>query len=85
MGSLKAGFGRNKEIFSSSHWNGSCRLEDNWSTSWPYASGNFSSFFSRNRFSQIMRFLHLNDSAHYIPKQGYRKHLESGEALKPHP
>ena len=44
------------------------RLEDHWSTSWPYASGNFSSFFSRNRFSLIMRFLHLNDSAHYIPK-----------------
>ena len=26
VGSLKAGFGRNKEIFSSSHWNGSCQL-----------------------------------------------------------
>ena len=44
------------------------KVEDHWSTSWPYAPNNFSSIFTRNRFSLIMRFLHLNDSSQYIPK-----------------
>ena len=44
------------------------KVEDHWSTSWPYASNNFSSIFTRNRFSLIMRFLHLNNSSQYIPK-----------------
>ena len=44
------------------------RIEDHWSTSWLFASSNFSSIFKRNRFSLIMRFLHLNDSSNYVPK-----------------
>ena len=44
------------------------RIEDAWVTTWPFASYTFSSVMSRNRFSLIMKFLHLNDSTHYIPK-----------------
>ena len=44
------------------------RLEDYWATSWPFATHTFSSVMSRDRFSLILRFLHINDSAQYIPK-----------------
>ena len=39
------------------------RIEDHWSTSWPFASSNFSSIFMRNRFSLIM-----SESSNYVPK-----------------
>ena len=43
-------------------------IEDCWVTTWPFATSSFSSVLKRDRFSLIMRFLHLNDSTHYIPK-----------------
>ena len=42
--------------------------EDCWVTSWPFATVTFSSILKRNRFSLIMKFLHLNDSTKYVPK-----------------
>ena len=44
------------------------RLEDYWSTSWPFATNTFSSILKRDRFSLLLRFLHLNDSTQYIHK-----------------
>ena len=44
------------------------QIEDAWSTKWPFATTTFSSILKRDRFSLILRFLHLNDSTHYIPK-----------------
>ena len=43
-------------------------IEDCWVTSWPFATFTFSSIMSRDRFSLLLRFLHLNDSTKYIPK-----------------
>ena len=43
-------------------------MEDHWVTSWPFATATFSSILKRDRFSLIMRFLHLNDSTKYVPK-----------------
>ncbi len=43
-------------------------IEDYWSTSWPFASSTFSSIMKRDRFSLVLKFLHLNDNSHYIPK-----------------
>ena len=43
-------------------------IEDYWVTSWPFAISTFSSVMSRDRFSLLLRFLHLNDSTKYIPK-----------------
>ena len=43
-------------------------IEDYWVTSWPFATPTFSSILKRDRFSLLMRFLHLNDSSKYIPK-----------------
>ena len=43
-------------------------MEDYWVRAWPFANTNFSSVLKRDRFSLLLRFLHLNDSAHYIPK-----------------
>ena len=42
--------------------------EDCWITSWPFATVTFSSILKRDRFSLIMKFLHLNDSTKYVPK-----------------
>ena len=42
--------------------------EDCWVTSWPFATVTFSSILKRDRFSLIMKFLHLNDSTKYVPK-----------------
>ena len=44
------------------------RLEDYWLRSWPFATSTFSSLMSRDRFSLMLRFLHLNDSNGYVPK-----------------
>ena len=38
------------------------RVEDAWVTTWPFTSSAFSGIMSRNRFSLVMSFLHLNDS-----------------------
>jgi len=43
-------------------------IEDAWVTSWPFATTTFSSIMSRDRFSLILRFLHLNDSTKYVSK-----------------
>ena len=44
------------------------KVEDAWMTTWPFASSSFSGIMSRDRFSLVMRFLHINDSTQYIPK-----------------
>ena len=44
------------------------RIEDYWLKSWPFCTSNFSSVMSRDRFSLILRFLHLNDNSGYVPK-----------------
>ena len=44
------------------------RLEDYWLTSWPFATPTFSRVMSRDRFSLVMRFLHLNDNSKYVRK-----------------
>ena len=44
------------------------QIEDAWSTKWPFAMTTFSSIMKRDRFSLILRFLHLNNSAKYIAK-----------------
>ena len=44
------------------------RLEDYWMTTWPFATPTFSKVMSRDRFSLIMRFLHLNDNTKYVRK-----------------
>jgi len=44
------------------------QIEDAWSTKWPFAMPTFSSILKRDRFSLLLRFLHLNDSTKYIPK-----------------
>ena len=41
---------------------GKTRIEDYWSTSWPFSTNAFSSVMSRNRFQLLLRFFHLNDS-----------------------
>ena len=43
-------------------------IEDTWVISWPFATTTFSSIISQDRFSLILKFLHLNDSTKYIPK-----------------
>ena len=44
------------------------KMEDHWSTKWPFGRQSFSRIMSRDRFSVILRFFHVNDSAGYIPK-----------------
>ena len=44
------------------------RIEDHWSTSWPFSSSNFSSILRGIGSHWIMRFLHLNDISNYVPK-----------------
>ena len=44
------------------------QIEQAWSTKWPFATTTFSSIIKRDRFSLILRFLHLNDSSKYVPK-----------------
>ena len=41
-------------------------IEDYWSTSWPFATVTFSSVLKRDRFSLVLKFLHLNDNSKYI-------------------
>ncbi|CAI8022082.1 hypothetical protein GBAR_LOCUS12995, partial [Geodia barretti] len=43
-------------------------VEGHWSTTWPYSSLACSKVLKRDRFSLIMKFLHLNDNSCYIPK-----------------
>ena len=43
-------------------------IEDSWVTSWPFATNTFSSVMPRDRFSLLLRFLHLSDSTKYVPK-----------------
>jgi hypothetical protein len=43
-------------------------LEDHWVTTWPYSSQTCSKVLKRDRFTLILKFLHLNNNAHYIPK-----------------
>ena len=49
------------------------RIEDHWTTSWPYSNDTCSRIMTRDRFSLIMKFLHLNDNKRYIKKgnKGY--------------
>ena len=49
------------------------RIEDYWSTSWPFSTKAFSSIMSRNKFQLLLQFLHLNDAKGYIKRgeQGY--------------
>ncbi len=43
-------------------------IGDYWSTSWPFASSTFSSIMKRDRFSLLLKFLHLTDNNHFIHK-----------------
>ena len=43
-------------------------IEDYWITSWPFANTTFSPVLKRDRFTLLLRFLHLNNNANYIPK-----------------
>ena len=43
-------------------------IEDYWRTTWPFENRAISSTMIRNRFGQLMKFLHLNDNSHYIKK-----------------
>ncbi|CAI8029910.1 PiggyBac transposable element-derived protein 4, partial [Geodia barretti] len=43
-------------------------IEDHWVTTWPYSSEACSKVLSRDRFSLIMKFLHLSDNSQYIPR-----------------
>ena len=43
------------------------KLEDYWSTLWPFHI-HFSDVMSRDHFSVILKFFHLNDSSKFIPK-----------------
>ena len=45
------------------------RLDDYWVTSWPFSSNTFSQIMSRDWFSCILKFLHLNNSE-MMPKKG---------------
>lgn len=44
------------------------KLEDYWATSWPFHIHTFSNIMSRDRFSVILKFLHVNDSFKFIQK-----------------
>ena len=44
------------------------KLEDYWSTTWPFHIRTFSDVISRDRFSVILKFFHLNDNSNFIPK-----------------
>ena len=44
------------------------QLDDYWSKSWPFATTTFSKVMSRDRFSLILKFFHLNDHTMYIRK-----------------
>ena len=43
-------------------------IDDYWCTSWPFQTKCVSSIMTRNRFSLLMKFLHLNNNELYIPK-----------------
>ena len=43
-------------------------IEDYWVTSWPFSNNIFSDVLKRDRFTLLLRFLHLNDNSKYIPK-----------------
>ena len=43
-------------------------IEDYWVTSWPFSNNTFSDILKRDRFTLLLRFLHLNDNSRYIPK-----------------
>ena len=44
------------------------KTEDHWITSWPFCSSSCSQIMSRDRFSMLLRFFHLNDNKMYIKK-----------------
>ena len=43
-------------------------IEDYWVKSWPFSNSTFSSVLKRDRFTLLLKFLHLNDNSQYIPK-----------------
>ena len=43
-------------------------IDNYWCTSWPFQTKCVSSIMRRNRFSLLMKFLHLNNNELYIPK-----------------
>eukprot|EP00731_Ephydatia_muelleri_P003137 Em0001g3137a len=48
-------------------------MDDYWSTSWPFENRAISAAMTRNRFSLLMKFLHLNDKSNYT-KRGEAGH-----------
>jgi hypothetical protein len=48
------------------------KIEDYWAQFWPFSTTTFNSVMSRDRFSTIMRFLHIND------KRGQKQKGEEG-------
>lgn len=44
------------------------RIEDYWSTRWPFVTSSFSGIMKRDRFTLLLRFFHLNDGTKYIAR-----------------
>ncbi len=44
------------------------KIQDHLSTKWPFGGQSFSRIMSRDRFSIILRFFHINDSSGYITR-----------------
>ena len=42
------------------------KMEDHWAKKWPFGSHSFRSIMSRDRFSMILKFFHVNDNSKYI-------------------
>ena len=68
MGSICTWHGGTKEVPCSCDHNGADKfpIKDCWLHLGPWQLSPFSSIMSRNRFSLLLRFLHLNDSTKYI-------------------
>ena len=43
-------------------------IENYWVKSWPFLTSTFSSIIKSDRFTLLLKFLHLNDTTKYIPK-----------------
>ena len=44
------------------------RMEDHWAQKWPFESHSFSKIMTRDCFSLILKFFHVNDSSKYVKR-----------------
>ena len=44
------------------------RMEDHWVQKWPFGSHSFGKIMTRDRFSLILKFFHVNDSSKYVKR-----------------